>query len=40
MFLQLLQYLSNGFYVLFTFAFDIDEDVIKIYYYENIKLLC
>ena len=24
----------------FTFPFDIDKDIIKVYYYENIKLLC
>ena len=38
MFLQLLQHLSNGFHILFAFAFDIDEDVIKVHYYKNIEL--
>ncbi len=40
MLLQLLQHSSNGFHVLLTFAFCVDEDVTKVHYYENIKLLC
>ena len=39
MLLQLLQYLSNGLYMLFTFAFDVDKDIIKIHYYKNVKFL-
>ena len=38
MLLQLLQHSLNSFYVLFAFAFDIDKDVIKVYYHENVKL--
>ena len=38
-FLSLIQYLLNGFYMLFSFVFSINEDIIKIYYYKNIKLL-
>ncbi len=37
---QLVQHLSNGFYVLFAFAFGIDEDVIKVHYHKNVELLC
>ncbi len=40
MFSQLLQHQLNSFYVLFSFTFGVDEDVIKVHYYENIKLLC
>ncbi len=40
MFLKLLQHPSNGFHVLLAFAFGINEDVIEIYYYKNVKLLC
>ncbi len=38
--MQLLQHPLNGYYVLFTFAFDIDEDVIKIHNHKNFELLC
>ncbi len=38
--MQLFQYLSYGFHILFAFAFGVDEDVIEIYYYKNIKLFC
>ena len=38
MLLQLLQHSLNGFHVLFTFAFDINENVIKIDYHKNVKL--
>ncbi len=40
MLLQLLQHLLNGFHTLFAFGFGIDEDVIEVYYHENVKLLC
>ncbi len=40
MLLQLLQHLSNSFYVLFAFAFVIDKDVIKVHYHNNVGLLC
>ncbi len=40
MFLQLLQYPSNGFHILFAFTFDIDENVIEVHYHENVKLFC
>ncbi len=39
MLLQLLQHLSNDFHVLFSFTFDIDKNVIEIYYHENNKFL-
>ena len=39
MFLQLFQYLSNNFYMLFIVAFGINKNVIKIYYYKNIEFL-
>ncbi len=40
MLLKLLKYLLNGFYMLVTFAFGIDKDVIKVYYHENVEFLC
>ncbi len=40
MLLQLLQHLSNAFHVLFSFAFGVDEDVIKINYHKNVEFLC
>ena len=40
MFLQLLQHLLNGLYVLFAFVFSIDEDIIEVYYHKNVELLC
>ncbi len=40
MLLQLLQHLLNGLYMLFSFVFGVDEDVIKVYYHKNVKLLC
>ncbi len=40
MLLQLVQYSSNGLYVLFAFALGVDEDVIEVYYHKNVKLLC
>lgn len=36
----LVQYLSNSFYVFFSFALHVNEDVVKIYNNKNIKLLC
>ncbi len=39
MLLQLFQHLLNGLHVLFSFAFGIDENVIKVYYHKNIELL-
>ncbi len=39
MLLQLLQHLSNSFYVLFSLAFGVDEDIIKVHYHQNVKLL-
>ena len=40
MLLQLLQYLLNSFYVPSAFAFNVDEDVIKVHYYKNIEFFC
>ncbi len=40
MLLQLVQHPSNGLYMLFAFALDIDDYVIEIHYYKNVKLLC
>ena len=40
MLLQLLYHPLNGFYMLFAFVFDIDKNIIKIYYYKHVKLLC
>ena len=40
MLLQLFQHLSNGFYILFAFAFNIDEDVIEVHNYKNVKPFC
>ncbi len=37
---QLVQHPLNGLYVLFTFALDVDEDVIEVYYYKNVELFC
>ncbi len=37
---QLVQYPSNGLYVLFAFVLGVNEDVIEVYYDENVKLLC
>ncbi len=37
---KLLQNLLRGLHVLLTFAFGVDEDVIEIHYYKNVKLLC
>ena len=37
---QLVQHPFNGLYILFDFAFSIDENVIEVYYYENVKLFC
>ncbi len=39
MLLQLLQHLSNDFNILFSFTFNLDEDVIETYYYENVEFL-
>ena len=39
MLLQLLQHLSNGFYVFFAFAFGVDKDVIKIQCHKNVEFL-
>ncbi len=36
--MQLVQHLSNGLYMLFAFTFDVDEDVIKVHYHENVEL--
>ncbi len=36
---QLLQDPLNGLHMLFSFTFGIDEDVIKVYYHENVKFL-
>ncbi len=40
MLLQLVQHPSNGLDVLFAFVLGGDEDVIKVHYDENVKLLC
>ena len=40
MLLHLLQHSSNNFHILFIFAFNVDEDVIKIYYYKNVEFFC
>ncbi len=40
MFLKLLQYLLNSLYIFFTFAFDVDKDVIKVHFHKKVKLLC
>ncbi len=40
MLLKLLQHPLNSLYVLLVFAIGIDDDVIKVYYHDNIKLLC
>ncbi len=37
---QLVQHLLNGLYVLFSSALGVDENVIEVYYHENIELLC
>ncbi len=37
---KLLQHRLNGLHVLLSFAFSIDEDVIEVYYHENVELLC
>ncbi len=39
MLLQLFQHSLNGFHVLFSFTFGIDENVIEVFYHKNIKLL-
>ncbi len=40
MLLQLIQNLSNSFYVTFSFIFGIDENVVEIYNNKDIELLC
>ncbi len=40
MFSQLVHHLLNGFYMLFAFAFGVDENVVKVHYHENVELLC
>ena len=40
MLLQLLQYLLNSFYMLFAFTFNVNKDVIKIYYHKNNEFFC
>ncbi len=40
MFPQLVQHPSNGLDVFFAFVLGVDEDVIEVYYYENVELLC
>ncbi len=37
MLLKLLEHPLNGLYVFFAFAFDVDEDVIKVHYHKNVK---
>ncbi len=37
---QLVQYLSNGLYVLFALILSVDKDIIEVYYDENVELLC
>ena len=37
---QLVQHSSNGLYILFALVLGVDEDVIKIHYHEDVKLLC
>ncbi len=39
MLLKLFQHLLNYFHVLFAFTFSIDEDVIKVHYHKNVKLV-
>ena len=36
----MVQHLSNALYMLFTFVFDVDKNVIEIQYYKNIELFC
>ena len=36
----MVQYLSDGFHVFFFLVFGVDEDIIEIYYYKNVKLFC
>ena len=40
MFLPLLEYPSNSLHVLFACVFDIDEDIIEVYYHNNVDLVC
>ncbi len=40
MLLKLLQHPLNNLYVLFVFAFSVDENVIEVHYHENVELLC
>ncbi len=37
---QLVQHLSNGLDVFFAPILGVDEDVIEVYYYENVELHC
>ena len=37
---QLVQNPSNGLYMFFILALNIDEDVIEIYYHKKVELLC
>ena len=37
---QLIQHPSNGFYMFFTLAFSINENIIKVHYHKNVELLC
>ncbi len=37
---QLVQYPLNGLDVLFALVLNVDEDVIKVYYQEDVELLC
>ena len=36
----MVQYLSNNLYIFFIFALSMDEDVIEVYYHNDIKFLC
>ncbi len=36
---QLVQYPSNGLYILFVLALDVDENVIEVHFHKNVKLL-
>ncbi len=37
---QLVKHPSDGLYVLFVFAFGVDEDVIKVHYHKNVEFFC
>ena len=36
----LVQHPLNNFYIFFSFVFSVDKNIIKIYYYKNIKVFC